>query len=72
MNNGRRGRYRCYDCGAVFEPWEEMFTWPFGKERAFLCCDCFDSMFSELGLYEKAALIGSEVVSADFKTVVPS
>ena len=60
MNNGRR-RY-CHECGAEFTPGDEIYSWTDGKSSFYVCCDCFDTLFNELSRYEKAALIGSEVI----------
>lgn len=62
MNRARRKKIRCEECGAVFLPWEEMYSWTEGKVSFFVCGSCFDALFDELTRVERAALIGSEVV----------
>ena len=47
----------CGECRLPFEEGEEMFSW----EGELVCADCFDALFSELGRYERARLVGSEV-----------
>ena len=51
----------CSECGAIFFPCEEIFTWERGKTCKLLCADCFDSQVNELSRFEIAELIGSEV-----------
>lgn len=51
----------CSECGAVFFPCEEIFTWDCGKTCRLLCADCFDNQINELSRFEIAELIGSEV-----------
>ena len=38
----------CSECGAIFFPCEEIFTWERGKTCKLLCADCFDSQINEL------------------------
>jgi hypothetical protein len=66
-NGGRRGeKLRCEECGAPFEPWDEIFTWELGRGRTELVCeDCFDGLFGELSRRERAELIGSRVTTAE-------
>ena len=62
MNNClKKRRLCCAECGAEFEPWENVFTW----EGGYVCCDCFDSLCAELDRYERAELLGSEVLTAE-------
>ena len=65
MNNTVIRRLRCSECGAVFNPWEEIFSWADGGEGEYVCCDCFDALFDELTRHERAALIGSEIKTAE-------
>lgn len=51
----------CSECGAIFFPCEEIFTWDAGRTCKLLCVDCFDHYFSEMSRFEIADLIGSEV-----------
>ena len=48
MNSKRRKNYRCGECGALIEPWQEMYSWTEGKCSEFVCSDCFDALFDEL------------------------
>lgn len=70
MNNTVIRRLRCSECGAVFNPWEEIFSWSDGGTDEYVCSDCFDALFDELTRYERAALIGSEIKTAE--TLLPS
>ena len=65
MNKRKRGKPRCSECGALFSPWDEMYSWYDGRESEYVCGDCFDALFNELNRYERAALIGSEIISAE-------
>ncbi len=47
----------CGECRLPFEDGEEIFSW----EGELVCAECFDALFSELGLHERAFLVGSEV-----------
>lgn len=58
-------RLRCQECGAVFEPWDDIFTWDFGGRTELICEDCFDGLFDELSRHEKAEIIGSRVMTAE-------
>ncbi len=51
----------CSECGAVFYPCEEIFTWDRGKTCELLCADCFDAQIRDLSRFEIAELLGSEV-----------
>lgn len=71
MQTTRRGlrtgeRLRCDECGAAFEPWDEIYTWELGGGASELVCeDCFDGLFGELSRRERAELIGSRVTTAE-------
>ena len=65
MHKYGRERLQCSECGAAFLPWEDIYTWSEGNRNAYVCSDCFDALFDELTRHERAALIGSEVLSAD-------
>ena len=51
----------CSECGAIFFPCEEIFTWNKGRTCELICADCFDSRVREFDRFEIAELIGSEV-----------
>ncbi len=51
----------CSECGAIFLPCEEIFTWESGRSCLLLCADCFDNQVNELSRFEIAELIGSDV-----------
>lgn len=72
MNRKRRKSYRCGECGALIEPWQEMYSWTEGKGSEFVCCDCFDALFDELTRPERAQLIGSEVTTPEELSLPPS
>ena len=57
----RKNAPHCSECGAIFFPCEEIFTWESGKTCMLLCADCFDSQVNGLSRFELAELIGSEV-----------
>lgn len=61
----------CAECGAVFSPWEEMYSWDKGMREEYVCEACFDALFDELSRHERAELIGSEVRCADGRYSVP-
>lgn len=55
----------CAECLCECQPWDELFSWDYGKHEEFVCEDCFDNLFNELSRHEKASLIGSEVCTAE-------
>ena len=55
----------CERCGCRFAPWETVYSYNLDGTTEYLCEDCFDSLFFALSLPERAALIGSEVMSAE-------
>jgi hypothetical protein len=62
----RAGRkLRCSECGAVFEPWDDVYTWENGRETELVCEECFDNSFDALSRQERADLVGSRVASAE-------
>ena len=69
MEENRRAgvrRIRCAECGAAFDPWDEVYSWDFGGGGAALVCeDCFDALMSELSRHERAELVGSRVMAAE-------
>ncbi len=72
MNRTRRKLMHCEECGAAFEPWQEMYSWTEGYRSVFVCSDCFDALFDELTRPERAALIGSEVLTPEALGLPPS
>lgn len=72
MNSKRRKNYRCGECGALIETWQEMYSWTEGKCSEFVCSDCFDALFDELTRHERARLIGSEVTTPEELSLPPS
>ena len=64
LNSGIRTKLCCEDCLAELMPWEECYSWQEGKKRIIVCADCFEALFDELTLSEKARLAGSDVFVA--------
>ena len=58
-------RLRCAECGAQFEPWDEIYTWDAGRGTELICEDCFDALFGQLDRHERAGLIGARVITAE-------
>ncbi|NCB51074.1 MAG: hypothetical protein EOM54_04230 [Clostridia bacterium] len=55
----------CGQCGCRLAPWENVWSWNADGTTEYLCEDCFDSLFFALSRMERAALIGSEVITAE-------
>lgn len=52
---------RCTECGAIFFPYDEVFTWENEKDCKLLCGECFDNFCFDLNRYERAELMGCEL-----------
>ncbi len=52
--------YTCDECFVLLEGWERVYSWSELGGELYICADCFDALFLDMGREERASLIGSE------------
>jgi hypothetical protein len=58
-------KFYCESCGCELASWEYVYAWEADGITEYICEDCFDSLFFALSRPERAAILHSEVMTAE-------